>query len=112
MSAIEANGDARPGSFALAPDGASWTFHGALTFDDAARVLGESAALPLPKSGRVEFSGLAAADSAALAVMAALKRRASRERHKLAFTGVPAGVAALARVYGIDGLLGTSPAAP
>jgi phospholipid transport system transporter-binding protein len=111
VSAFEYDPDAPPGSFELAPDGASWAFRGALTFDDAARVLEQSTALPLPKSGRVDFSGLGTADSAALAVMVALKRRASHERHRLAFEGVPAGVAALARVYGIDEMLGTPPAA-
>ena len=101
-------GRAEPGAFAIAEDGRHWVFRGALTLDDAARVLREAAALPLPRSGRVDFAGLHTADSAALAVLLALKRRASAERHKLAFASLPDGVVALARVYGIDGLIGTA----
>jgi phospholipid transport system transporter-binding protein len=94
-----------PGGFEVAADGARWTFRGDLTFDDAARVLEESARLPLPKSGCIDYSGLGVADSTALAVMVALKRRASHEHHKVAFEGVPEGLAALARVYGVAELI-------
>jgi phospholipid transport system transporter-binding protein len=100
-----------PGAFAPADDGRRWVFRGGLTFEDAARVLEESRVLPLPKSGRIDFSGLHAADSAALAVLMALKRRASAEHHKLVFEGLPEGVAALALVYGVDDLIGGAPAA-
>ena len=98
-------GAAMRGAFEAAADGARWTFRGDLTFDHAARVLEETARLPLPSSGRIDYSGLGLADSAALAVMVALKRRASHEHHKLAFEGVPEGLAALARVYGIAELI-------
>jgi phospholipid transport system transporter-binding protein len=102
------DGRAEPGAFAVAEDGRHWVFRGALTLDDAARVLRESAGLPLPRSGRVDFAGLHTADSAALAVLLALKRRASAERHKLTFESLPDGVLALAHVYGIDGLIGAA----
>lgn len=97
---------AQPGAFALAEDGRHWEFKGSLTFDDAARVLAAARELALPKSGRVDCSGLGGADSAALAVLVALKRRASSEHHKLVFEGLPAGLVALARVYGIDDVIG------
>lgn len=97
---------AEPGAFCVSDDGRRWIFRGGLTFDDAARVLDAVRDVPLPTSGHVDFAELHAADSAALAVLIALKRRASAERHKLVFDGLPAGVVALARVYGVDDLIG------
>ncbi len=91
--------------FALAGDGTRWDFSGALTFDNAAAVLQASRALALPKSGRVAMTGLTTADSSALAVLLALKRRATAERRKLHVEGLPATLASLARVYGIDELI-------
>jgi len=66
------------GAFAAADGGARWKFHGALTMDGAAAALEAADALPLPSTGVVDFSGLLQADSAALAVIIALKRRARR----------------------------------
>ncbi|HEX4885268.1 MAG TPA: STAS domain-containing protein [Casimicrobiaceae bacterium] len=102
-----------PGTFAIADDGARWVFSGGLTFDDATRILEESRSLPLPRSGHVDLSGLQSADSSALAVLMALKRRASAERHhKLVFEGLPEAIMALAHVYGIDELIDTARPAP
>ena len=100
-----APGTAAPGAFATSDDRSRWIFNGALTFDNAAAVLEASRQLDLPTSGRVDLSALDAADSSALAVVFALKRRARAERCDLAFEGVPPGLASLARVYGVDGLL-------
>src|SRR5262249_40223539 len=91
---------------AFAVDGDRWTFRGVLTFDDAMPVLDASAELPLPRSGMVDLSGLAHADSAALAVLLALRRRAAEEGQlPLRFVGVPAMLDSLARVYGIEDLI-------
>ena len=93
--------DALPaGTFAA--DGDRWTFAGVLTFDDAAAVLEGVARLPLPASGTIDMSGLAHADSAALAVMLALNRRAVAEGRRIAFAAMPAMLESLARVYGVD----------
>ena len=92
------------GSFSASNDG--WLFAGALTFDDAAAVLEASQSLPLPVSGVVDFSGLMHADSTALAVMIALKRRGTEEGRTLAIRNMPASLRSLAAVYGIDDLLG------
>ena len=81
---------------------AGWSFGGALTFDDAADVLEASKALPLPGTGIVDFSGLMQGDSAALAVMLALKRRAAAEDRTLTLTGLPASLRSLAVVYGVE----------
>jgi phospholipid transport system transporter-binding protein len=97
--------NAAQGAFAASADGHRWTYSGSLTFDNATPVLDAAQALPLPKSGRIDLSGIEAADSCALAVLLSLKRRAHAERHKLAFDGMPEGLAALARVYGIEDLV-------
>jgi phospholipid transport system transporter-binding protein len=90
----------------FAADGDRWTFRGVLTFDDAMTVLDATSSLPLPTSGVVDLSGLAHADSAALAVLLALRRRAAAEgSNPLRFTGVPAMLDSLARVYGIEDLI-------
>ena len=93
------------GAFTAADGGARWKFHGALTMDGAAAVLEAADALPLPSTGVVDFSGLLQADSAALAVIIALKRRARAERHPLTFAGLPATLMSLAVAYGIDSLV-------
>jgi phospholipid transport system transporter-binding protein len=108
---IECGDRAEPGEFTVVDDGRRWAFRGGLTFEDATRVLEASRSLPLPTSGRIDFSGLHAADSAALAVLVALKRRASHEHHKLVFEGLPEAVLALAHVYGIGEVLGAPVAA-
>jgi phospholipid transport system transporter-binding protein len=92
------------GGFVAGPDG-DWAFVGALTFDNASEVLERSRELPLPKNGRVDLTGMATADSSALAVLLALRRRAHGERRKLHFEGQPASLEALGRVYGIEELM-------
>jgi phospholipid transport system transporter-binding protein len=89
--------------FVAAGDG--WTYAGTLTFANAAAVFAASRAAPLPAAGVVDLGGLVHADSAALAVMLALKRRAAREGTRIAFASIPPGIHQLARVYGIEDLL-------
>ena len=91
------------GGFAAGSEG--WTFAGALNFEDAAAVYEASRTFPLPASGIVDLSGLQQADSSALAVMLALKRRAAVEGASLGFVAVPSGIQALAHVYGVEELL-------
>jgi phospholipid transport system transporter-binding protein len=92
--------------FAAADDGERWTYAGTLTFENAEAVLEAAHALPLPKRGVADLGGLAHVDSAALAVMLALKRRAEGEGAPLAFASVPDTLVSLARVYGVDALVG------
>ena len=93
----------REGGFVAADMG--WTFAGSLLFADAAAVFAAAQTLPLPASGVVDLSGLAQADSSALAVMLALKRRAASSGARLQFTSIPQGLKTLAGVYGVDELL-------
>lgn len=97
--------DDRQGAFTAAADHSHWSFEGALTFDNAGAVLEASESLDLPKSGRIDLSGARHVDSAALAVLFALQRRAKAHRRKLVFEGIPPGLASLARVYGVETLL-------
>ena len=94
--------EAASGAFAVRRG--RWRFEGTLTFDDATAVLEQAAALPLPASGVVDMAGLVHADSAALAVLLALKRRAAAEKHPLSFAAFPPMLDSLARVYGIEDL--------
>ena len=105
MSAFAPARSAQSDTFAPTDDGARWVFQGSLTMDDAARVLDDAEALPPPSQGIVDFRGLLQADSAALAVMIALKRRAAAEGHTLTLTSLPEGLKSLAIVYGVEKLL-------
>jgi len=96
---------AAPSPGAFASDGSRWTFAGPLTMDTAAAALETSRPLPLPPSGVVDFTGLAQADSAALAVIIAVRRRGHAERHPITLAGVPAALQSLAVVYGVEDLL-------
>ena len=99
-----AAGTAAAGAFVASDDRSRWTFSGGLTFDNAAAAFEASNGLDLPTSGRIDLSGLDAADSSALAVVFALKRRAKAENCEVVFQGIPPGLASLARVYGVEGL--------
>ena len=90
------------GGFTADDDG--WRYDGALTLENAAAVMEACQALPFPASGRVDLAGLGHADSAALAVIMALRRRAHAEGRTLALTGLPPGIVSLAAVYGVEDL--------
>src|SRR5690349_4741064 len=84
------------GTVAAAPEG--WRFEGALTMENAAVMLAAADALPLPESGRLDLGGLTHADSAALAVVMALRRRASVEGRALHIDNLPPALQSLAIV--------------
>lgn len=96
------SGEEARGAFAAA--GERWEFAGTLTFDDAAQILDASDRLPLPASGVIDLAGLAHADSSALAVLLALRRRGAAEGRPVTFAAMPPIAASLARVYGIEDL--------
>lgn len=96
----------REGTFFAVEDGARWACSGRIALDNAQKVLEAANGLPLPKGGVVDLSGLEHADSATLAVLLALRRRASTEGADLAFVDVPPVIVSLARVYGVDSLVG------
>jgi phospholipid transport system transporter-binding protein len=92
----------------FAPDeaGARWTYAGELTSTNAGPVLAAAAALYLPGSGEVDLTDVEGIDSAAVAVLLALKRRATGEGRPLRFVGIPAALASLADLYGVEEILG------
>jgi phospholipid transport system transporter-binding protein len=92
-------------SDAQVTDGVRWTLCGPLTFADAGTLLEATRALALPASGTIDCSGIGAVDSAAVAVLLALKRRATSEGRPLAFADIPAQLALLADLYDVRELL-------
>lgn len=79
-----------------------------LTNQNAATVLRDGLARVGSGVNEVDCSGLAQVDSAAVAVLLALHRAASGRGGATRFVGVPAQLGELARLYGVDGLLGLS----
>jgi phospholipid transport system transporter-binding protein len=78
----------------------------ALTFDNAQAALTQGCAALAAGETEFDFGGVKAADSTALALMLAWQRRAQAQGRALKFLNVPANVDALAKLYGVDGLLG------
>lgn len=85
--------------------GARWSYEGPLTFEEAGPVLTGSQALALPRDDEVDLAGIGIFDSAAVAVLVALARRAAREGRGLRFAGLPPGLRALATLYGVQEFL-------
>jgi len=82
-----------------------------LTNRNAAAVLREGLSRLAQGEAQVDCGALEQVDSAAVAVLLALRRAADARGQSLAFVGVPRQLTALAEVYGLNGLLGL-PAAP
>lgn len=78
----------------------------ALTFDNASAALAQGNAALAAGDTTFDLGGVKAADSSALALMLAWQRRARAHGHSVQFLNVPANVDALAKLYGVDGLLG------
>ncbi len=87
------------GGFTATEDG--WWYEGALTLDNAGVVYDAMQALPWPAAGSVDFAGLTHADSAALALILELHRRAGATNQPLRIAHLPASLSGLARVYGV-----------
>ena len=99
---------ARPArkGFAADADGARWTFAGALTFANAGAVLdGGAARCRCRRRGVVDLAGIGAVDSAARRGAARAEAARGRGGRPLAFVDVPAALAALADLYGVEELL-------
>ena len=99
-----ASGDEN-GGFRLEESGARWISTTAITFANAARVLEQSHDLPLPSGGVVDCVNLHPVDSAAVAVLLALKRRAIAEGRPITFANITPSLHTLADLYGVEELL-------
>jgi phospholipid transport system transporter-binding protein len=80
----------------------------ALTFQNAPAAMEQGCAALAGGETVFDLGGVQSADSSALALMLAWQRRAQAQGRKLTFINVPANVDALARLYGVDGLIGHS----
>ncbi|HVO90469.1 MAG TPA: STAS domain-containing protein [Casimicrobiaceae bacterium] len=107
MNDADAASDAVPGRFVASPEG--WRFEGPLTLFNAQTLYESILAAPLPESGRIDFSGVTHADSAALAILIELQRRATSEGQKLQFQHVSPALVTLAGVYGVSEVIGVTP---
>ena len=101
MTAKDAGRDEAGGGFSAAAGGGRWTYTGALTCANAGAVLAAAEALPLPATGEVDLADIREVDSAAVAVMLALKRRAGNEGRPLSFVNISAALAALLDLYDV-----------
>jgi phospholipid transport system transporter-binding protein len=105
VAPAEAQGAFAPVQGGFLIDEGAWRYEGALTLDNAAQVMAAADAQPLPPGGVIDLAGLARADSAALAVILALRRRAAREATILSVRHLPASLTSLAMAYGVDELV-------
>jgi phospholipid transport system transporter-binding protein len=78
----------------------------ALTFQNARAALEQGCAVLAAGETVFDLGGVKAADSTALALMLAWQRRAQSQGRAVKFINVPANVDALARLYGVEELLG------
>jgi phospholipid transport system transporter-binding protein len=78
----------------------------ALTFDNAEAALAQGSAALAAGESVFDLGGVKSADSSAVALMLAWQRRAEAQGRSLKYINVPADVDALARLYGVDGLIG------
>lgn len=103
----------RAATFAL--EGAAGSYRLAGTADMAsARALLERGLAEFRGQPRVEvdLSGVTATDGAGLAVLLTWVGRARAQGQQLRFAGLPAQLSALARVCGVESMLGAAAAAP
>ena len=85
--------------------GERWQLSSALNMDTVADVLEASQELPWPEAGIIDLASVDMVDSAAVAILLAWKRRALANRKPLTLANVPASLASLADLYGVDDLL-------
>lgn len=82
---------------------------GPLSFESLPRVLAESAAYEakpdLPDRLTIDFAGVTAVDSSAVALLLEWRRRALSHKKELSFENLPANLLALAELYGVTDLI-------
>lgn len=82
---------------------------GPLSFESLPRVLAEGDAYEskpdLPERLTIDFSGVTAVDSSAVALLLEWRRRALARDKQLSFVNLPANLLALADLYGVTDLI-------
>ena len=94
---------------ALQVEAERWVPAGSLTMDSVATVLAASVEVELPATGIVDLQRVGAVDSGGVALLLAWKRRAAVEAKPLTFVHMPASLASLAQLYGVEDLLIAQP---
>lgn len=89
----------------IARDGERMIVSGAVTLASVATLLEQGRAQILQGARVVDLAGVTELDSSALAMLLAWLREARSRNRELAFAGFPEGLTAIARLYGVDGLL-------
>ena len=88
---------------------------GALSFETIPDVLRASeeyaARSDLPDRLTIDFAGIDAVDSAAVALLLEWRRQAGRRGKTLHFVNLPENLIALARLYGVEDLIAAAPGA-
>jgi phospholipid transport system transporter-binding protein len=79
-----------------------WRITGEILMDNANQILGESRALQMTEAVEIDFSAVTNVDTAALSLIMELQRRALIESCRLTFTNLPADLASLAKLYGVN----------
>jgi len=92
--------------FRPSEDGTRWLASGALTFANAGPALVAAQELAPPSTGLVQCDGITAVDSAAVALLLALKRCGAARGAPLTFIEVPAALMMLAALYGVEDIFG------
>jgi phospholipid transport system transporter-binding protein len=89
---------------------------GALSFETLPDVLRASAAYAsradLPDQLTIDFAGIDAVDSSAVALLLEWRRQAARLGKQLRFVNLPENLVALARLYGVEELIAAGPDVP
>lgn len=98
-----------------APRDEALALDGALSFETLPDVLKASAEYAarsdLPDRLTIDFAGVDAVDSSAVALLLEWRRQALRLGKKLEFVNLPANLLALATLYGVEELIQPQPAA-
>lgn len=96
-----------------APRDEALALDGALSFEtipDVLRASEEYAARPdLPDRLTIDFAGIDAVDSSAVALLLEWRRQAGRRGKQLDFVNLPENLVALARLYGVEDLIAAAP---
>lgn len=96
----------------IAREGDRLVVSGAVTLARVAALLEQGRAQIQAGARVVDLAGVTELDSSALAMLLAWLREARARDRELAFTGFPGGLTAIARLYGVDGLLGVAQPEP
>jgi len=76
-----------------------------VTNENAATLLERGIAAIRAGDLTIDLDGVITVDSAAVALLLAWQRAAAGEGKRLTFSGIPPGLASLADLYGVNGLL-------